>query len=285
MARKGGLGKGLDALIPGEVTEQNPSSSEVFIQTNMIVPNPLQPRDHMNSEDLEDLANSIREHGVLQPLVVSFDPLTGMYTLIAGERRLRASKLAGLDTVPVIVREVTNQERLELALIENVQRADLSALETAEAYRQLAEDFHLSHDEISTRVGKSRVSVTNTLRLLKLPDPVLKALADNDITEGHARALLGLNTAQAQNAALQTIINNGLNVRQSEELVRKMLGHKPASTDPKPVLPEIKEIEDRLQTKLGTRVSLHHGQKGGSLTIHYYSDEELDSLVSQLLGD
>jgi len=285
MARKGGLGKGLDALIPGEVTEQNPSSSEVFIQTNMIVPNPLQPRDHMNSEDLEDLANSIREHGVLQPLVVSFDPLTGMYTLIAGERRLRASKLAGLDTVPVIVREVTNQERLELALIENVQRADLSALETAEAYRQLAEDFHLSHDEISTRVGKSRVSVTNTLRLLKLPDPVLKALADNDITEGHARALLGLNTAQAQNAALQTIINNGLNVRQAEELVRKMLGHKPASTDPKPVLPEIKEIEDRLQTKLGTRVSLHHGQKGGSLTIHYYSDEELDSLVSQLLGD
>jgi ParB family chromosome partitioning protein len=285
MARKGGLGKGLDALIPGEVTEQNPSSSEVFIQTNMIVPNPLQPRDHMNSEDLEDLANSIREHGVLQPLVVSFDQLTGMYTLIAGERRLRASKLAGLDTVPVIVREVTNQERLELALIENVQRADLSALETAEAYRQLAEDFHLSHDEISTRVGKSRVTVTNTLRLLKLPDPVLKALADNDITEGHARALLGLNTAQAQNAALQTIINNGLNVRQAEELVRKMLGHKPASTDPKPVLPEIKEIEDRLQTKLGTRVSLHHGQKGGSLTIHYYSDEELDSLVSQLLGD
>ena len=285
MARKGGLGKGLDALIPGEVTEQNPSSSEVFIQTNMIVPNPLQPRDHMNSEDLEDLANSIREHGVLQPLVVSFDPLTGMYTLIAGERRLRASKLAGLDTVPVIVREVTNQERLELALIENVQRADLSALETAEAYRQLAEDFHLSHDEISTRVGKSRVSVTNTLRLLKLPDPVLKALADNNITEGHARALLGLNTAQAQNAALQTIINNGLNVRQAEDLVRKMLGHKPASTDPKPVLPEIKEIEDRLQTKLGTRVSLHHGQKGGSLTIHYYSDEELDSLVSQLLGD
>jgi ParB family chromosome partitioning protein len=285
MARKGGLGKGLDALIPGEVTEHTSSSSEVFIQTNMIVPNPLQPRDHMNSEDLEDLANSIREHGILQPLVVSFDPLTGMYTLIAGERRLRASKLAGLDTVPVIVREVTNQERLELALIENVQRADLSPLETAEAYRQLAEDFNLSHDEISTRVGKSRVSVTNTLRLLKLPDPVLKALADNDITEGHARALLGLNTAQAQNAALQTIMNNGLNVRQAEELVRKMLGHKPASTDPKPVLPEIKEIEDRLQTKLGTRVSLHHGQKGGSLTIHYYSDEELDSLVSQLLGE
>lgn len=285
MARKGGLGKGLDALIPGEVTEQTNTSSEVFIQTNLIVPNPLQPRDHMDSDNLEELANSIREHGVLQPLVVSFDPLTGMYTLIAGERRLRASKIAGLDTVPVIVREVTNQQRLELALIENVQRADLSPLETAEAYRQLAEDFNLSHDEISTQVGKSRVSITNTLRLLKLPDPVQKALADDKISEGHARALLGLNTSQAQNAALQTILNNGLNVRQTEELVRKMTGHKPETVDPKPVLPEIKEIEERLQTKLGTRVSVHHGKKGGSLTIHYYSDEELDSLVSQLLGE
>ena len=227
MARKGGLGKGLDALIPGEVTQQSASSSEVFVQRDLIVPNPHQPRDHMDGEELTDLANSIREHGILQPLVVSFDPLTGMYTLIAGERRLRASALAGLDRVPVIVREVSDQERLELALIENVQRSDLSPLETAEAYRELAEDFNLSHEEISARVGKSRVSVTNTLRLLKLPDPVQKALADGTITEGHARALLGLNTSQAQNAALQSILAHGLNVRQTEELVRKMTGHKP----------------------------------------------------------
>lgn len=285
MARKGGLGKGLDALIPGEVTEQSSTSSEVFVQRDLIVPNPHQPRDHMNSEELEELANSIREHGILQPLVVSFDPLTGMYTLIAGERRLRASALAGLERVPVIVREVSDQERLELALIENVQRADLSALETAEAYRELAEDFNLSHEEISARVGKSRVSVTNTLRLLKLPDPVQKALVDDQISEGHARALLGLSNSQAQNAALQSILAHGLNVRQTEELVRKMTGHKPEAVVEKPVEPDVKELEERLQNKLGTRVSLHHGAKGGSLTIHYYSDEELNSLISQLLGE
>jgi len=285
MARKGGLGKGLDALIPGEVSEQSASSSEVFIQRDLIVPNPHQPRDHMDSEELQDLADSIREHGILQPLVVSFDPLSGMYTLIAGERRLRASAIAGLERVPVIIREVSDQERLELALIENVQRADLSPLETAEAYRELAEDFKLSHEEISARVGKSRVSVTNTLRLLKLSDAVLKALSDNVISEGHARALLGLPTNQAQNAALQSIVGHDLNVRQTEELVRKMTGHKPEAPAEKPVEPEIKELEERLQNKLGTRVALHHGTKGGTLTIHYYSNEELDALIAQLLGE
>lgn len=283
MARKSGLGKGLDALIPGEVTSQTNTSSEVFIQRDLIVPNPHQPRDHMNGEELQELADSIREHGILQPLVVSFDPLTGLYTLIAGERRLRAAAIAGLDRVPVIVREVSDQERLELALIENVQRADLSPLETAEAYRELAEDFKLSHEEISTRVGKSRVSVTNTLRLLKLPDAVLKALSDDAISEGHARALLGLTNSQAQIAALQSILAHALNVRQAEELVRKMTGHKPETKNSTPVDPEVKELEDQLQTKLGTRVSLHHSAKGGTLTIHYYSDEELDALVSQLM--
>jgi ParB family chromosome partitioning protein len=285
MARKGGLGKGLDALIPGEVTEQTATSSEVFVQRDLIVANPRQPRSKMDGEELEELANSIREHGILQPLVVSFDPLTGMYMLIAGERRLRASGIAGLDRVPVIVREVTDQERLELALIENVQRSDLSPLETAEAYRELADDFNLSHEEISARVGKSRVSVTNTLRLLKLPDLVLKALSEGSISEGHARALLGLSNSQAQNAALQSILTHDLNVRQAEELVRKMTGHKPEPVIEKPVEPDIKELEDRLQTKLGTRVSLHHGAKGGSITIHYYSDEELNSLVSHLLDE
>lgn len=285
MAHKSGLGKGLDALIPGEVTEQTSANAgATFVQIDLISPNPLQPRGMMKSEELEDLANSIREHGVLQPLVVTFDPLTGFYTLIAGERRLRASKLAGLDRVPVIVREVSNQERLELALIENVQRADLSALETAEAYRELAEDFHLSHEEISTRVGKSRVSVTNTLRLLKLPDGVQKALAENQISEGHARALLALQTPQSQNAACQSIIAHDLNVRQTEELVHKLMGQKPESTPEKVVPPEVKEIEERLREKLGTKVTLQHGKKGGSLTIHYYSDEELDSLLNQLLG-
>jgi len=185
----------------------------------------------------------------------------------------------------VIVRTVTEGERLELALIENVQRSDLLPLETAEAYRQLVEEFQLSHDEIATRVGKSRVAVTNTLRLLKLPAPVQKALAEQKITEGHARALLALTTPQAQLAVLQAILNLDLNVRQTEDLVRKYSGQKPEKPVQKAVDPEIKAIEEKLQDRLGTRVVLHHGSKGGTVVIHYYSDEELTSLLSQLLNE
>jgi len=285
MARKGGLGRGLDALIPGNDFESSAPQGTTLVQTALIVPNPRQPRESMNGDDLEELANSIRKHGILQPLVVTFDPLSGMYTLIAGERRLRASKIAGLDEVPVIVREADDLQRLELALIENVQRSDLSPLETAEAYRELMDDFGLSHEEISEKVSKSRVAVTNTLRLLKLPDIVQKALADGQISEGHARALLGLATPQSQIAALQSIITHDLNVRQTEELVRKLTGHKPEPVHETIPDPEIQEIEERLRSKLSTRVTLHHGKKGGTITIHYFSDEELDGLLRQLLGD
>ena len=282
MARKGGLGKGLDALIPGDFSS-TPAPADSFALIDSIIPNPRQPRESMNQDDLQDLANSIREHGILQPLVVSLEPMSGTYTLIAGERRLRAAKLAGLDKVPVIVRSVTEQERLELALIENVQRADLSPLETAEAYNKLANEFNLSHEEIAERVGKGRVAVTNTMRLLKLPEGAKKALAAGEITEGHGRALLGLATTQAQLAALQTIVQNGLNVRQAEELVRKLSGQKPPAIPSKPVDPSVKEIEERLCEKLGTRVTLKHGQKGGTVTIHYYSDEELSGLLNRLI--
>ncbi|MCX6053994.1 MAG: ParB/RepB/Spo0J family partition protein [Chloroflexi bacterium] len=284
MARKGGLGKGLEALIPGDFS--NSQNHENFLAPiSMIMPNPRQPRDHMDEENLQDLANSIREHGILQPLIVTEEPATGMYTLIAGERRLRAATIAGLNKVPVIVRTATDQERLELALIENVQRADLSPLETAEAYHQLAEEFSLSHEEISERVGKGRVSVTNTLRLLKLPDPAKKALREGLITEGHARALLGLSTTQSQLGALQTILNHGMNVRQVEDLIRKLNGQKNALPEKQPVNPDIREIEDRLSESLGTRVSLRHGNKGGTLTIHYYSDEELNGLLSRFMPE
>lgn len=285
MARKGGLGRGLDALIPGGNFESSAPQGTTLVQSALIIPNPRQPRESMNGDDLEDLANSIREHGILQPLVVTFDPLSGMYTLIAGERRLRASKIAGLDEVPVVIREADDLQRLELALIENVQRADLSPLETAEAYRELMDDFSLSHEEISEKVSKSRVAVTNTLRLLKLPDIVQKALADGQISEGHARALLGLATPQSQIAALQSIIAHDLNVRQTEELVRKLTGHKPEPVQEKVVEPEIQEIESRLRNKLSTRVTMHHSKKGGTITIHYFSDEELDGLLHQLLGE
>ncbi len=286
MSRKRpGLGKGLEALIPlGDSAPVRQSSGGVVeVLVNSITPNPRQPRLHFGAEELSELAASIREHGIIQPLISSGGPQAGEYTLIAGERRLLAAKEAGLETVPVIVRETSEQERLELALIENVQRADLSPLETAEAYRQLAEDFGLSHGAIAKQVGKSRVAVTNTLRLLNLPPSVQQALTDGEISAGHARALLTLSTHQAQAAALQTITQKNLSVRQTEELVRKLSGEKPPAK-PKPTQPpEIKAMEDRLRTGLGAKVSLKHGRKGGTITVYYYSDEELDALVERFL--
>lgn len=283
MARKGGLGKGLDALIPGGEDFQGLADGVKLIPIEKISPNPHQPRDIILDEDIRDLAASIRERGVLQPLILSYDPIADSYTLIAGERRLRASRLAGLEMVPATLRQVGDQERLELALIENIQREDLSPLETAEAYRQLSEIFHLSHEEIAERVCKSRVTVTNTLRLLNLPEKVRNALADGSITEGHARTLLGLQNQQAQIAALGTILKLGLNVRQTEELVRKMGGEKPTPIPKKMVSPESKELEQQLRNSLGTKVTLNHTKHGGTLVIHYYSQEELDAIIHQIL--
>jgi len=282
MARKGGLGKGLDALIPGSLPSPGEGTSTFDVPVEKIIPNPLQPRSVMQPEALEELAASIREHGILQPLLVTYDAANDAYILVAGERRLRAARLAGLELVPVLVRQATEQQRLELALIENVQRADLTPLETAEAYRQLADDFSLSHEEIAARVGKNRVTVTNTMRLLKLPIEVRQALADGRISEGHARALLGLPSDKAQVAALETILRHGLNVRQVEELVRKLLGERTKKAAPRPANPEILAIEQRLQEALGTRVAVRYGRKGGSVVIHYYSDEELNALIAAL---
>ncbi len=282
MSRKRpGLGKGLDALIPQDSGFQpSPGSGGVQeISVEAITPNPRQPRLHFDGEELAELATSIREHGVIQPLIVTQEQFTGEYILIAGERRLMASKEAGLMTVPVIVRETTEQERLEIALIENVQRADLSPLETAEAYRQLTEEFGLSHEAVGQRVGKSRVAVTNTLRLLNLPVSIQQAVTDGQISEGHARALLTLPTPQAQTAALKTILAKNLNVRQTEELVRRLTGEKTVPPPKKEVAPEITALEERLRERLGTKVTLKHGRKGGSITIHYFSNEELDSLL------
>lgn len=284
MARRPGLGKGLDALIPAG---ENPivESGVRQISVGNIMTNPRQPRTQINPSDLEELAGSIREHGILQPLIVRLDSASDRYVLIAGERRWRAAQLAGLEKVPVIIREAGDQEQLELALIENVQRADLSALETAEAYRQLTEEFDMSQEDIAQRVGKSRVAISNTLRLLKLPDRVQTALAEGKITEGHARALLALSSSQAQIAAMETIIKHELNVRQTEELVRKLSGQRPARPPQPEPLPEIRELEERLRLRLGTRVQLNHSDKGGSIVIHYYSDEELNSLLDQILRE
>jgi ParB family chromosome partitioning protein len=284
MPHKSGLGRGLEALIPGGDTIQT-GNGIMLVAVEMVFPNPRQPRNKMHPESLDELTQSVREHGVLQPLIVTTGETEGQYILIAGERRLQAARLAGLDMVPVLVREATDQQRLELAIIENVQRSDLSALEEAEAYRQLAEDFSLSHEAIAGRVGKSRVAVTNTLRLLRLPDSVKNALVEKRISEGHARALLALPAPEAQTAALRTVLSKELNVRQTEDLVRKLSGESPVLKPKLPLSPDIIELEDRLRSSLGTKVSLRPGRKGGTLVIYYFSNEELDAVLARLLKE
>jgi len=283
MAPKGGLGRGLDALIPGG-EEIKPSGGAIYVAIENIKPNPHQPRKQIQEEDLQELAASIREHGILQPLIVSQEAGEDVFILIAGERRLRAASLAGLESVPVHIRPSNDQERLELALIENLQREDLTALEAAEAYQQLADDFNLSHEEIAVKVGKSRVAITNTLRLLKLPDSIRRALEDLKISEGHARTLLALESPQAQIAAMQTILTHDLNVRQAEELVRKMSGVKPNVSQKNRKSTQLLDMEEQLRDKLGTKVIIQHGKKGGTIMINYYSEEELNALAEKILN-
>lgn len=282
MSHRTGLGKGLDALIPGG--DEDVAQGVRQIAVELISPNPRQPRSSFDPLELDGLAASIREHGILQPLIVT-QAEDGRYILIAGERRLEAARKAGLRTVPAILRQASDRQFLELALIENLQRADLNPLEEAEAYQHLNADFGLSHEQIAERVGKSRTAVTNTLRLLNLPQAAKKALVEGKISAGHARAILSLSTVDAQQAALSAILARDLNVRQAEELVQKLGGQKPAPR-PRPLPPpELTAIEERLRSALGTKVSLRHGRRGGSLTLYYYSDEELDALLGRLLKD
>lgn len=287
MARKGGLGKGLDALIPGGYSQPERESGILEAPPEKIIPNPRQPRVQMDETELQGLADSIREHGILQPLVVSHDPQSDRYVLIAGERRLRAAQLAGLETVPIMIRQASEQQRLELALIENVQRADLSPLETAQAYHYLIDEFGLTHEEVASRVGKSRESVTNTLRLVKLPAEIKQGLANGEISEGHARALLGLEAGpQAMLEMYQTVVRSRLSVRQTEELVKILNSSQPrrrlTRKDP-PI--EIQEMEDQLRRYLGTRIKLRYSKDGGSLTIYYFSDEELNSMIAKIMKE
>ncbi len=281
MSRRSGLGRGLEALIP---TGESPGEGISQIPIEQIRRNPRQPRARFDAKEIEALADSIRHHGMLQPIIVTRGGAPGEYVLIAGERRWLAARQAGMEKVPAIVRETSDQGRLLLALIENLQRADLNPLEEAEAYRQLAEDFELSHEEIAQRVCRSRSAVTNTLRLLSLPPSVKDALLEGRISEGHARALLALPTPQAQALCLETVLKNELSVRQTEVLVRRLSGAREAKTAQSPKPPEILDLEQRLQSSLGTRVNLRKGHRGGTITIHYYSDEELEALIERLLG-
>ncbi|HHX08670.1 MAG TPA: ParB/RepB/Spo0J family partition protein [Chloroflexi bacterium] len=284
MAKKSGLGRGLDALIPGwEETRSAPSSENVIqVAVTSISPNPQQPRKQFDDEQLEDLASSIREHGIIQPLILIQGSTSNRYSLIAGERRLRAAKLAGLTEVPAIVRTVTEQEQLEFAIIENVQREDLNPLERARAYQSLLESFSLTHDDIARRVGKSRVSVTNTLRLLNLPAVAQEALLHGEISEGHARALLGLPNTRSIEAALDSVLSLNLNVRQTEALVNKLVGKVSRPSVKTTRSPEVEDLENRLRQFFHTKVNLSKGPRGGTISIAFYSDEELNAILDAL---
>ncbi len=272
VARHFGLGRGLDALIPRAAEE----ASALEIPIDRIVSNPHQPRTRFDGDELAELAASIEAHGVLQPILVRGTPGAG-YELIAGERRLRAARLAGLTHIPAVVRQSVGGEMLELALVENLQRSDLNALDQAAGYRELIDRFGLSHEALAQRIGKSRVAITNGLRLLDLEPGTREAIADGRISEGHGRALAALTVPDLQRAALQIVLDRHLSVRQTEELVRRRRSasgssrHRPISTD-------LADLESELRDALGTKVGIVRTRRGGRLVIEFYSDEELDRL-------
>ena len=287
-ARRGGLGRGLGALIP-----QGTPGGLRDVDVDRIVPNPWQPRTEWDEATLGELVESVREHGVLQPLIVTRAE-DDRYALVAGERRWRAARAAGLLTVPVIVKETTPRQQLELALVENLQRQDLGPLETAQAYRQLVEEHGLTQEAVAARVGKSRAAVANALRLFQLPDEAREALLRGEITEGHARAILSATQPDARRALLAAIVGNGLSVRQAEELARRLNAGPAAPTDddatedaPQAVRerePDVEALEDRFRQALGTKVQLFRGRRGGKLVIHFFSDDELTGLYESICG-
>jgi ParB family chromosome partitioning protein len=279
--RPGVLGRGLGSLIPQRA---GGGASVLEVPLARVSANPHQPRRHWNDDELAELAASIREHGVLQPVLVT--ETLGGYQLIAGERRVRAARLAGLERVPALVRQLADRDQLEVALVENVQRADLDPIEEALAYRQLIDEFGLTQERVSERVGKARATVANTLRLLDLHPDVQAAIGDGRITEGHGRALGGL-PLEGQRQVLGTVVRQGLSVRQAEELVRRLREPKErAATQPVPrrLDPDLERVEEDLRQRLGTKVSLTRSRKGGRIVIEYYSDEELGRLYERLIG-
>jgi len=281
-ARKGGLGRGLEALLPTE----RPESGFATIPLDAIDVNPQQPRRHFDEEGLTGLAASMREVGVLQPVVVRRVSDGNGYELIAGERRCRAARLAGLDEIPAVVRgDVEPARSLTEALIENVQREDLSALEEAAGYRQLIDDFGLTHDAVATAVGKSRSAVTNTLRLLQLPPAVQGMLERGEISAGHARALLALDDEAYAVHIARRCVDEGWSVRQVEDAVRARTDGAPIHRRTASVRPTaIIELETRLAERLGTRVKIDYGVRGGKVTVRFSSLDDLERIYRSFYG-
>lgn len=274
MAKSFGLGRGLDALIP----RGTPDSATQQVPIDRVRRNPHQPRADFDDESMAELSASIAAHGVLQPIIVR-GAADGGYELIAGERRLRAARAAGLTQIPAVVRDSTPNELLELALVENLQRSDLNAIEEASAYRELIDRFGLSHEAVARQVGKSRVAVSNALRLLDLAPETRQAIVDGRISEGHGRALAALTIPELQRAVLQVVLERQLSVRQTEELVRRKreLG---GTRRRQPLSEDLADVEAQLRGILATKVGIVRTRKGGRVVIDFYSDEELDRIYA-----
>jgi ParB family chromosome partitioning protein len=314
------LGRGLNALIPGSMPAPAPDPTEggadslsqraavLDVPVADIQPNPQQPRHEFALDALQELTDSVREHGIIQPLIVTSNDAGSGYYLIAGERRWRAAKAAGLESVPVIVKEANPEAMLALALVENIQRADLNPLEEAQAYRELMDTFNLSPAEVARRVGRSRSTVANLVRLLNLPPEIINAMHGGLISEGHARAIFALDGKEAQIAMLERVVAEGYSVRQTEEMVRRS---KEGLLDPEPEAPlapatpvaddqpvrraakptrrpadlETSALENNFRAALNTKVQLSRTREGGRLVIHFYSEEMLDRLYRTLVGE
>jgi ParB family chromosome partitioning protein len=280
MVKHKALGKGLSALIPEGVDIAREEKEYFQCPVESIEPNPYQPRQKFVEQEIQELADSIRENGILTPLLVS--RMERGYRLIAGERRWRAAQKAGLKRVPVVVRETTPVESLELALVENIHRSDLNPLEEALAYSRWLEDTHNTQDALAKRLGKDRSTITNMLRLLKLPRVIQEDLLQDRLSMGHARVLAGLKTETEQMSLRDQILKGGLSVRQAEARVKKTRGpHSPKSEDPEKIF-YLRSLSEELKRSLGTKVEIRSKDGKGSVIIHFYSDEELGRLLERL---
>lgn len=279
MVPKRGLGKGLGALIPG-ADEARTGPDEIDLDE--IVANPFQPRKHFTDAALEELAATIRAHGVLTPVVVRRADFG--YQLIAGERRVRAARLAGLKKIPAVVREASDGQALEMALVENLQREDLNPLEAAEAYQRLTAEFGLTQEALAERVGRDRSSVANALRLLRLPRRIREDLAEGTLSEGHARALLGLEAPADQLKIRDQVLRRGLTVRATEALVRRMRGPAPARKRAQGTDANLADLEDRLRAAFATKVRIQRSGTSGTIELSFFSTDDLTRLVDLMLG-
>jgi len=298
LAVKHGLGKGISALLPDtenqdihdQIMEDWKSQtetrvSEVFIPIEKIIANPLQPRKNFNDEELAELADSISEHGIIQPVIVE-ETGSGTYTIVAGERRIRAAKMAGLNEAPAIIRKYSEEKRMAVALIENIQRSSLNPMEEAAAYKQLMDLANLSQDEAAARVGKNRSTVANSLRLLKLPAEIQESISRGELSAGHARAILSVTGAKTQQTLFSEIIKKGLSVREAEKLAAASGDQtkiKKTNQPAKKRAPELEAMEEKFLNRLGTKVKINGDLNQGTITIDYYSMEDLERLY-EILG-